>query len=311
MSTHVCVGVVGLGHMGGSMARHLAESGYETIGYDVDEEVLSAASNDGVEPAASAADVAARADVVITSLPTPSTAEAAYLGDDGIADGSHPDLVALEMSTISPETTRSIVDESGVTLLDAPVSGGPEKARTGELTVMVGGDREVYDRAQINDVLTTVGEDVYYLGGLGAGHTTKLLNNQIGSAVRAVSLEAAAVAAAQGIEWEPFMDVVRHSSGSSYQFRKRMPRVLNRDFEPGFSTSNTRKDVRLALEMADSVDAPTPITSVVHELYKRAEGRGLGAEDSVSIVKLFEETTGEPVESEKEFDDDHLNWTEI
>jgi 3-hydroxyisobutyrate dehydrogenase-like beta-hydroxyacid dehydrogenase len=305
------IGVVGLGHMGGAMAQNLVESGYETVGHDVDANALEAVVEDGVTPAESTAAVAARADILITSLPTPPIAEAVYLGDDGVAEGATEDLVALEMSTISPDTTRSIAEESELELLDAPVSGGPEKARSGELTVMVGGERETYERGDVQGILETLGEDVYHLGDLGAGHTTKLLNNQIGSAVRAASLEAAAVAAVQGVDWEAFMQVVRHSSGSSYQFRKRMPRVLGRDFNPGFSTSNTRKDVRLALDMADAVDAPTPITSTVHELYKRAEGEGLGEEDSISIVKLFEGTTGVPVESEEQFDDDYLDWKEI
>lgn len=311
MSSNDVIGVVGLGHMGGAMARHLVDSGYETVGFDLSADALAAAVESGVTPAESTADAAARADVLVTSLPTPPIVEAVYLGENGVAAGAAEDLVALEMSTISPDTTRSIAADSGLALLDAPVSGGPEKARSGELTVMVGGERETYEREDVREVLETLGEDVYHLGDLGAGHTTKLLNNQIGSAVRAVSLEAAAVAAVQGVDWEPFMQVVRHSSGSSYQFRKRMPRVLGRDFEPGFSTSNTRKDVRLALDMADAVDAPTPITSTVHELYKRAEGEGLGEEDSISIVKLFEGTTGVPVESEARFDDDYLDWKEI
>jgi 3-hydroxyisobutyrate dehydrogenase-like beta-hydroxyacid dehydrogenase len=293
------------------MARNLVDSGYETVGFDVSEDMLSAAVEDGVTAAESTADTAARADVLVTSLPTPSIVEAVYLSEDGVAEGATEGLVALEMSTISPDTTRSIVDKSGLTLLDAPVSGGPEKARSGDLTVMVGGDSETYKREDVREILETLGQEVYHLGDLGAGHTTKLLNNQIGSAVRAVSLEAAAIAAVQGVEWEPFMQVVRHSSGSSYQFRKRMPRLLGRNFEPGFSTSNTRKDVRLALEMADAVGAPTPITSTVHELYKRAEGEGLGEEDSISIVKLFERTTGVPVESQEPFDDDYLDWKDI
>ena len=305
------IGVVGLGHMGGAMAQNLVESGYETVGHDVDANALEAVVEDGVTPAESTAAVAARADILITSLPTPPIAEAVYLGDDGVAEGATEDLVALEMSTISPDTTRSIAEESELELLDAPVSGGPEKARSGELTVMVGGERETYERGDVQGILETLGEDVYHLGDLGAGHTTKLLNNQIGSAVRAASLEAAAVAAVQGVGWGAVMQVVRHSSGAFYQFRKRMPRVLGRGFNPGFSTSNTRKDVRLALDMADAVDAPTPITSTVHELYKRAEGEGLGEEDSISIVKLFEGTTGVPVESEEQFDDDYLDWKEI
>ncbi|MFB6069445.1 MAG: NAD(P)-dependent oxidoreductase [Halanaeroarchaeum sp.] len=305
------VGVVGLGQMGGRMARHLIDGGWTVVGYDLDETALATAEEYGVDPAASAAALAGRVDVVVTSLPDPDAVESAYLGEAGIAAGAHDDLVALEASTSSPETTVTIDESTDVDLLDAPVSGGTEGARDGSLTVMVGGDEGTFEREDVQAVLHALGADVYHLGDLGAGHTTKLLNNQIGSAVRAATLEAAAVAAVEGVDWKPFLEVVRHSSGSSYMFRKRMPRVLNREFEPGFSMANTRKDARLAMEMADAVDAPTPITNVVHHLYKRADAEGLSDEDNAAVVKLFERTTGVPVESEEYIDHDFLDWREI
>jgi 3-hydroxyisobutyrate dehydrogenase-like beta-hydroxyacid dehydrogenase len=191
------------------------------------------------------------------------------------------------------------------------VSGGPERARAGTLTLMLGGDKALISQDHVQHALDAIGENRYHLGPLGAGHTTKLLNNQIGAGVRAAVLEAAAIAAVQDVDWEAFMQVVRHSSGSSYQFRKKMPRALNREFEPGFDIQTSEKDVRLALELANSIGANTPITTEVYELYKRAIGAGLGAEDTTALVKLFEDTTGVPVESDQDYDDDFLDWTEI
>lgn len=312
MSAHDTIGVVGLGRMGGGMARHLVDDGWTVFGYDLDGDALAAAADYGVAPAESSADLAGRVDVVITSLPTPDSVEAAYLGDDGIAAGAGEGLVALEMSTIAPHTTESIVAAApGLSFLDAPVSGGPERAREGTLTVMVGGDRPVFEDDRVQAALDAVGANVYHLGDVGAGHTTKLLNNQIGAGVRMAFLEAAAVAAVRDVDWEAFMQVVRHSSGSSYQFRKKMPRILNRDFEPGFELETSRKDIRLALEMADSEDVPTFVTSVVYELYKRAMAEGLGDEDTAALVKLFEDTTGVPVESDETFGEDFLDWSDI
>jgi 3-hydroxyisobutyrate dehydrogenase-like beta-hydroxyacid dehydrogenase len=176
---------------------------------------------------------------------------------------------------------------------------------------MVGGAEDDVESDRAQAVLDALGEDVYHLGGVGAGHTTKLLNNQIGAAVRAVSLEASAVAAAREIDLRTFMRVIRNSSGSSYQFRKRLPRVANRDFEGGFATEMSRKDVRLALEMADSVDARAYVTSIVHELYKEADAAGFGDEDSAAMVKLFEERTGVPFETDEPVDENFLDWYDM
>jgi 3-hydroxyisobutyrate dehydrogenase-like beta-hydroxyacid dehydrogenase len=308
---HDC-GIVGLGTMGSAIASHLIDDGWTVIGYDQDRDALTSAVSRGVTAAETPAAVASRVDIVLTSLPTPEAIETVYTGTDGIASGADEGLVALEMSTNDPDTTRSIAaDADGVTLLDAPVSGGPERAEDGTLTLMVGGDRATFDSDRVQTVLDSLAEDIYYLGSLGAGHTTKLLNNQIGACVRAISLEAAAVAAVQDLDMETFMRVIRHSSGSSYQFRKRVPRAANRDFDPGFTNEMTRKDVRLALDMADSTDAPTFITSTVYELYKRAVAEGLGSEDSAAVIKLYEESTGVPFESDEQFDDDFLDWKEL
>jgi 3-hydroxyisobutyrate dehydrogenase-like beta-hydroxyacid dehydrogenase len=306
------IGVIGLGNMGGAMARHLVDEGWTVVGYDIDDEVLEAATEYGMKAGNSPRAVAADVDIVLTSLPTPDAVGAVYLGDDGILAADESDLVALEMSTIAPATTDKIAAAAKhLTFIDAPLSGGPENARIGELTIMVGGDPSVADRELIGTVFETLGTNIYYLGGLGAGHTTKLLNNQIGAINRAASFEAAAIAASRGVDWKSFLRVVRNSSGSSYQFRKRMPQLLNRDFEPGYTVEAGRKDLRLALDMADSVDAHTPLTASVYELNKRAIAEGFDGQHITSLAKLFERSVETPVESDEQIDEDFLDWRDV
>lgn len=312
MSDTGAIGIVGLGNMGSGMARNLVDNGWTVYGCDLDEHLVQDASDYGINPVATPAELADQVDIVGTSLPGPEAVKTVYLDENGLDAGADGDLIALEMSTIDPGTTETIAKSTeNLTVIGSPVSGGPERAREGTLTLMLGGDRTVIEQPLVQDAIETLGENAYHLGGVGAGHTTKLLNNQIGAGVRAAVLEAAAIAAVQDVDWEAFMQVVRHSSGSSYQFRKKMPRALNRDFEPGFDIDTSEKDIRLALEMANSVGANTPVTNEVYELYKRAIGKGIGDEDTTALVKLFEDTTGVPVESDQSFDDDFLDWTKI
>lgn len=306
------IGIVGLGNMGGGMARQLVDGGWTVYGCDLDDQLLDEARDYGINPVESPSELAKEVAIVGTSLPGPAAVKAVYLGNDGLDAGADGDLIALEMSTIDPGTTETTADSTeNLTLIGSPVSGGPERAREGTLTLMLGGDMTVIEQPLVQDAIESLSENAYHLGGVGAGHTTKLLNNQIGAGVRAAVLEAAAIAAVQDVDWEAFMQVVRHSSGSSYQFRKKMPRALNRDFEPGFDIETSEKDIRLALEMANGVGANTPVTNEVYELYKRAIGKGIGDEDTTALVKLFEDTTSMPVQSEQTFADDFLDWTEI
>lgn len=312
MSADRRIGIVGLGNMGGGMAKHLVDEDWTVFGCDPSKTARTDAQEYGIEIVESPAELADTVDIVGTSLPGPDIVEQVYLGEESLNQGADGALVAIEMSTIDPETTHKIDEEAtSLSIIGSPVSGGPERARTGDLTLMVGGDTETINQDLVQAAFASLGANYYHLGDVGAGHTTKLLNNQIGAGVRAAVLEAAAIAAVQDVDWEAFMQVVRHSSGSSYQFRKKMPRALNRDFEPGFDIDTSEKDIRLALAMANSIGANTPVTNEVYELYKRAIGNGIGEEDTTALVKLFEDTTGVPVESDQTFDDDFLDWTEI
>lgn len=309
MGTSNSIGIVGLGNMGGAMARHLVDEEWEVVGFDLDETIQETLGEYGVTITDSPAAVASRVDLVLTSLPNTRAVEAVYLGEESLPAGADGDLIALEMSTIAPETTAEIAASTdSIRIIDAPLSGGPENARIGKLTIMVGGDSSVSEIPRIKRAFDTLSGDVYYLGGLGAGHTTKLLNNQIGAITRAAAFEAAAIAAAQDVDWRAFLQVVRDSSGSSYQFRKRMPQVLNRDFEPGYTVEAGLKDLRLTLSMADTLEAHTPLTSIVYELNKQAFASGFDQEHITALIKLYERSIDQEVIADEPLDDDFLNW---
>lgn len=309
--TDLSVGVIGLGNMGGTLATRFVNDGITVTGFDTDPAALDAAIAVGVDPADSTADLVPDRDVIVTSLPDPETVRTVYLGEGGILSSLSGHAVALEMSTIDPGTSRAIADAAAgqpLEVLDAPVSGGVGRAETGDLTVMIGGDEAVLDRPDVQRVLGAVGSDIHYAGGSGAGHTLKLLNNMIAMGTGLVAMEVAALAAELDVDWRVFMDVIGRSSGSSYAFRKGMPRVLNRDFAATFTLELARKDAQLALRMADAVDFPAPIAAAAYQRRIEAVSEGLGDEGVTAVVKLYEAATGSRVEAAEPIDEDYLSW---
>lgn len=299
------IGIIGLGRMGSQMSSHLLESGFDVIGFDVRSEPLEQLEDAGGQRAGSAKEVAQEASILLTSLPTPAVVEDAFCDEDGILAGSSSGLTVLEMSTSSPDTTRAIAEvasEQGVQVIDAPVSGGPEGARSGTMTIMLGAKESELDSIS-SAVLNALSKQVYYLDDVGSGHMTKLVNNIMSNANRVVAMEAMALGAEYGVKLEKLFEVISNSSGSSNQFEKRMPRVLNRNFEPGFSVDGAKGDVRVGLDAADQIDYPMPLTSFVHEKLKEASKRGYGKEDAGAVVKVFESNTESLVEASAEMDE--------
>lgn len=287
------------------MSERLLESGFDIVGYDVRDEAVERLRDAGGEGAASAAEVAEAAAFVVTSLPTPEVVEDVFCGDDGILAADRRGLTVLETSTSTPDTTRALADvgrEEGVQVVDAPVSGGTSGARSGTLTLMVGADETDLDAVAV-DVLNALGTNVYYLGEVGAGHTTKLVNNVLTTGNRVLAMEAMTLGVAHGVDAEQLFEVISNASGSSNQFEKRVPRVLNRNFEPTFTVDLSKKDARLALRTADELDYPMTLTSLVHEYYKEASAKGHGEEDACAVVKVFEENADVLVEATTDVDE--------
>lgn len=296
MST-TTVGVVGLGKMGGNMAKHLIDEGLDVRGHDVAPEAREEFSDYGGTVADSARDVAHESDVTITSLPNSDIVEAVYTGEDGLV-AEDVETVFLEMSTIAPPTTEGLADAIEGTpadLLDAPITGGPENSRDGTLTGLVGGEREVFDADAPQEVLTTLCAEVHYAGSSGAGHAMKLLNNTMSMGNLLLAMETVVLGSRYGIDGERLWEVLGNASATSVAFESRMPRVLERDFEAGFTVDFARKDIGLAVEMADAEDYSMLMGSMVHRLYTQASDEGFGEEDVGAVVKMFEQTLEDEV----------------
>lgn len=298
------IGIVGLGLMGRSVSQRLLDADYTVWGFDLDGEARDRFARAGGHVGDSPAAVAETADIVISSLPTPAIVEAVYLADDGIQAGATPGTIACEMSTIDPATTRRIAGAvDRIQLLDTPVSGGPEDAARGSLMVIGGGDEATFHRDDVQAVLGTLGQRVYYAGPVGAGHTVKLLNNVMSAGNLLLAMEVISLGVASGVEAETLNEILPTTGGSSKQLEKRLPRVLNRNFEPGFTVGYARKDVGLAVDYAESLDIPLQLSAFIHRLYIAATAAGFDGDDMCSTVKLFEEHTAIPVEADEPVDE--------
>jgi len=289
MST-TTVGVVGLGKMGGNMAKHLLDEGFELTGHDVAPAARDAFGDYGGTVADSAREVARESDVTVTSLPNSEIVTGVYTGDGGLV-ADDVETIFLEMSTIAPPTTAVLADAVEGTpsdLLDAPITGGPENSRDGTLTGLVGGEEAVFESEAAQDVLTALCAEVHYAGSSGAGHAMKLLNNTMSMGNLLLAMETVVLGSRYGIESERLWEILGNASATSVAFESRMPRVLDRDFEAGFTIDFARKDVGLAVEMADAEDYSMLLGNVIHRLYTQASDEGFGEEDVGAVVKLFE-----------------------
>ncbi len=287
------IGFLGMGAMGGPMARRLGQKGFRVTGYDVSEARSAAAAEAGVAIAKSPAAAAEAADVVMSSLPNPATVRAAYLGTDGAVPALRAGALLIDMSTIDPGTWGEVAEAAaarGAQSLGAPVSGGPADAGSGRLVFLVGGDAAVVDRAR--PVLEALGSEVHHLGPLGSGHIVKLVNNVMSMCNVAVAAEAMVLGVRAGMDPQRLFDVLSTSGGRSHHFLKRFPNVLAGDFTPHFSISLSRKDLSLALKMAESLGVPMLATSTVRQIYEAAAAQGLDKLDMAGVTTLYEQWAG-------------------
>jgi 3-hydroxyisobutyrate dehydrogenase-like beta-hydroxyacid dehydrogenase len=276
------------------MAKCLVDAGFQVYGSDVQPEARREFDEYGGNVAESPRAVAERSDVTITSLPTSEIVEEVYLGDSGMVAES-VETVFLEMSTIAPPTTETLaeaIELSPSAILDAPITGSPDDSRNGTLTALVGGERSVFDSESPQEVLNALSKEIHYAGDSGAGHAMKLLNNTMSMGNLILAMETVTLGAKYGIEGEKLWSILGNASATSVAFESRMPRVLDRDFEAGFTIDFAKKDIGLAMEMADAKDYPLFLGSLVHRMYTRASDEGFGQEDVGAVAKMFEEQTG-------------------
>jgi len=287
----VCV--VGLGNLGGSVARHLAECGHPTTGYDPDAQARLRAAEAGVEVSDSIAAAVATADVVITSLPDGAIVRDVWLGTGGLVESARPGTYAVELSTISPGSMLEVAGPAaaaGLKVVDAPVSGGPMEAVKGALVVIVGGDERDID--EVRPVLQDVGATIHYAGAVGTAKSVKLVNNLITNATVLISAEAFQVGVAAGLEPRHLFDLLSQmGGGKSHHFQKRFPWLLDGDFHARFSIKLAEKDFRLGLELGEWAGVPTPAAATMRSLYSIAMAEGMSDDDIVGMAQLYQRWT--------------------
>jgi 3-hydroxyisobutyrate dehydrogenase-like beta-hydroxyacid dehydrogenase len=292
-STTLRIGFIGLGTMGGRMARRLVSQGYAVRGYDPSAERADRARAAGVVLDSSPGRVAATADLVLSSLPDPAAVRAAYLGEDGVLAGAHAGMTWIDMSTIDPETWREVAAKAaagGIDCLDAPVSGGPAEAGSGKLVFLVGGEAAVLERCR--PVLMALATDLHHVGPLGSGLVVKLVNNVMSMGNMVVAAEAMVLGVKAGVDPRRLFEILSTSGGRSHHFLKRMPNVLAGDFTPNFSVALSKKDVSLALGLAAGLGIALPVASAVCQVYEAAAVQGLANQDMAAVTRLYEERAG-------------------
>jgi len=287
------VGFVGLGLMGEPMAKNLLDAGYPVVGHNRSQEPVEAVVEHGGEGADTAEEVASRADVVITCLPDSEVVAEVMRKDDGIIAGLDGGETVIDMSTISPTVTEELaeeLEEIGVGMLDAPISGGEEGAIDGTLSIMVGGDADVL--AEHRDLLDAMGETITHCGPSGAGQVTKACNQiVVANTMEAIS-EALVFAEKAGADLQAVVDAISGGAAGCWALDNRAPSMIRGDFEPGFFASYQYKDLRIATDAGEAFGAPMPATEVTHEMYKSMEENGMGLDDNSGVMQVVEMLAG-------------------
>lgn len=293
MANKPSVGFIGLGIMGLPMAGHILKAGYPLTVYNRTRSKTRSLEAAGAAVAASPREVAENSRMIITMVSDSPDVEAVVAGSEGVLEGIRPDSVVMDMSTISPQVERELDEQlraKGCALVDAPVSGGDVGAQNATLAIMAGGDREAFDRAV--PIFETMGKTITYCGPVGSGQLTKLCN-QILVAVTLMGVsEALVFAGKNGLDQRVMIEAVKGGAAGSWQLSNLAPRVVNRDFAPGFMVDLIQKDLRLVMESGAAAQAALPASSLVNQLFRTSQARGEGLEGTQALVKVLEQLAG-------------------
>ena len=285
------IGFIGLGVMGNPMAANLVKSGdYRVRVFDIDSSRADNLVELGAERAESVVDAVSDADIVMTSLPGPKQVEAVGLGDDGIVANMQTGAIWIDLSTNNLECAaaiRAAAESRGIDILDAPVSGGDEGARAGNLTILVGGESAVFERYR--SVLDVIGEGISHLGPHGAGYSAKIAQVVLCYLHSLALSEALMLGIKGGVDPEQMLSIIQNSTGKSYVADRYGPPILAGDYDPSFTVGLAHKDMKLALEMADNLGIQLPMCDLTTATYARAiDEFGFDA-NHLKAVRLLEQ----------------------
>jgi len=287
------VGFIGLGAMGGPMAQNLVKHGFSLAVHDIDAAKVERLVAKGAVKADSADAVAAQVERTICMVETTAQAESVIAGDRGIVKSAKTGHIVVCMSTIDPITAKRLGVElaaRGIAMVDAPVSGGTERAASGELSVICGGADQTV--AACNDLFKAMGKNVFHVGVLGQGLAMKLVNNMLVQVNTVAVAEAIVMGVKAGLDPQTIYDVVRVSTGTSYAFENRVPRMLARDFAPGGTIDISFKDQELETAFAKQLGVPVLLANVTQQVYQMARAAGFNKEDGSAVLKIFERLAG-------------------
>ncbi len=288
------VGVVGVGAMGKLMAAQLLQKGYTvTVCPHKNRQPVEELAAQGAQVAENPAGVAAASEVVVTMVPDAPQVEEVCFGEGGLLAGKQADqpLTLIDMSTISPIATTAIAKrlaEHGVGMLDAPVSGGPARAATGELTIMVGGEPALFE--EHHDVLAAMGKNITLVGPVGHGEIAKLTNNLIIGVLMPALGEALTFAVKAGADLEKVREIVMTATGGNYLLANWLPQYMLQDkYDGGFALELMHKDLGAALSAARDLNVPMPAAGLAYQLFAQAKGLGYGREDYSAVSKITQD----------------------
>lgn len=290
------VGYIGLGNMGGNMALRLLDRGVDLVVTDVSKEQAQPILDAGARWADSAAEVAAQADIVLSSLPGPPQVEQVGIGAGGILEGIRPGAIWVDMSTSSPLLVRTLNEKfeaKGAAMVDAPVTGGPQHCRSGELAIFLGATDE--QRERVAPVLDHLATEVLHVGGLGSGAVAKLVNNAAGLAAWSLISEVISLGVKAGVDHQMIHNVLlKGGFGRGLILSQMVPGIaFKHNYEPaGFALNLGRKDVALATSLARDLNVPMPMLNLVEQNAVEVVQRGHGNKDMAVIFSLQEERAG-------------------
>ena len=290
------IAFIGLGNMGGGMAANLVKARHEVRAFDLSEAALAKAEKNGCARAGSALEAVADAEAVVTMLPAGKHVRDVY--EASVIGAAPKEALLIDCSTIDVATAREEIEKAaaaGYAMVDAPVSGGIAAADAGTLTFMVGGSDQAFGRAQ--SILEAMGKAVIHAGGPGSGQAAKICNNMLLGASMVATCEAFVLAQKLGLDPQTFFDIASKASGQCWSMTTYCPvpgagpvTPADRDYEGGFATALMLKDLRLAMEAAQSVDSYTPMGSEAESLYARFAELGGAGKDFSAIIKMIDDS---------------------
>jgi 3-hydroxyisobutyrate dehydrogenase-like beta-hydroxyacid dehydrogenase len=289
------IGFLGLGIMGSRMAANLQDKGFSVTAWThtpgkADKWV---AEHNGATAAATPAEAAANADVVISMVVDGAQVEAILLGENGAADSAKPGTLFIDMSTIAPADARRIaetLDAKGHRFVDAPVTGSSPRAEDGTLTIMAGGTAEDVARAQ--PAFEAMGQTIVHVGALGHGQVIKLINNAVSAANAATLAQALVMGAGTGVDLDALTQILAAGSGNSKMVELKAEPMRQHDYATLFKTEHMLKDVRLCLEEAQAAGVPFPAANAARDALVAAVGRGFADQDFAAIIEAYEGLAG-------------------